>query len=184
MKLKKKISLGFILLTFILTGCKAYKTNLTIKERALPNSFTSETADTNSTAKINWRTYYSDPNLQALIDTAMSSNQDLLMALQRIEIARAGKRRATGALLPQVGLQLNGGIRKFGLYTMDGAGNISTEILPGKIVPIHLPDMIVGLQASWEIDIWGKLRNKRKSAVAQYMSTIEGTNLVISNLVA
>lgn len=184
MKLKKNISLGFILLTFILTGCKAYKTNLTIKERALPNSFTSATADTNSTAKINWRTYYSDPNLQALIDTAMSSNQDLLMALQRIEIARAGKRRATGALLPQVGLQLNGGIRKFGLYTMDGAGNISTEILPGKIVPIHLPDMIVGLQASWEIDIWGKLRNKRKSAVAQYMSTIEGTNLVISNLVA
>ncbi|HEY8366837.1 MAG TPA: TolC family protein, partial [Bacteroidia bacterium] len=94
------------------------------------------------------------------------------------------KRRATGTLLPQVGLQLNGGIRKFGLYTMDGAGNIATEILPGQIVPIHLPDMIVGLQASWEIDIWGKLRNQRKSAVAQYMSTIEGTNLVISNLVA
>ncbi len=184
MNLKKNISIGFILLTFILTGCKAYKTNLTIKERAIPNSFSAAAADTNTTAKLNWKSYYSDPNLQALIDTAMGSNQDLLMALQRIEIARAGKRKATGAMLPQVGLQLNGGIRKFGLYTMDGAGNISTEILPGQIVPIHLPDMIVGLQASWEIDIWGKLRNQRKSAIAQYMSTIEGTNLVISNLVA
>lgn len=183
MKLHKIIYISLGISAFTFTGCKAYKTNLSIAEKTIPTSFESST-DTNTTAKINWRSYYADPNLQKLIDTAMVANQDLQMALQRIEIARAGKRRATGALLPQVGLQLNGGIRRFGLYTMDGAGNISTEITPGQIVPVHLPDMIIGLQSSWEIDIWGKLRNQRKSAVAQYLSSVEGTNLVISNLVA
>jgi NodT family efflux transporter outer membrane factor (OMF) lipoprotein len=44
--------------------------------------------------------------------------------------------------------------------------------------------MYVGLNASWEIDIWGKLQNQRKSAFANYLSSIEGTNFVISNLVA
>lgn len=184
MKLKQNIATSLILLSLVFTGCKAYKTNLSIKQQAIPSSFSGSTTDSNTVAKISWKSYYADKKLQNLIDTAMATNPDLLIALQRIEYARAGKKRSTGAMLPQVGLQLNGGVRKFGLYTMDGAGNIATEILPGQIVPIHLPDMIVGLQASWEIDIWGKLRNQRKSAIAQYLGSIEGTNLVISNLVA
>jgi NodT family efflux transporter outer membrane factor (OMF) lipoprotein len=40
------------------------------------------------------------------------------------------------------------------------------------------------LQSSWEIDVWGKLENQRKSAVSNYLSSIEATNFVISNLVA
>lgn len=183
MKLNKHIFLISILATLVFTGCKAYKTNVTIKSPKMPESYHIE-KDSNSIAQLNWKSYYSDPLLLQLIDSAMAHNQDLQMALQRIEIARAGKHRSTGALLPQVGLQLNGGIRKFGLYTMDGAGNIATEITPGQIVPIHLPDMIIGLQASWEIDIWGKLRNQRKANIAQYLRSIEGTNLVLSNIVA
>ena len=67
---------------------------------------------------------------------------------------------------------------------MDGAGNASTNITPGQTVPVNLPDIYLGLQSSWEIDIWGKLHDQRRSAVAKYLSTIEGTNFVISNLVA
>jgi multidrug efflux system outer membrane protein len=67
---------------------------------------------------------------------------------------------------------------------MDGAGNATTEITPGQIVPVNLPDIYLGLQSSWEIDIWGKLQNQRKSAISNYLSSIEGTNFVISNLVA
>ena len=182
---KRKIQIIHIVFALLIfSGCKTLNTNLSIPERKIPTSFNRAQTDTTSIAEINWRQYFADTLLVKLIDTALTGNFDLQMALQRIEVARAGVKSANGALLPQVGLSIGGGVRKFGLYTMDGAGNITTEITPGQMVPINLPDMYVGLNASWEIDIWGKLRNQRKSAFANYLSSIEGTNFVISNLVA
>lgn len=182
---KRKIQIIHIVFALLIfSGCKTLNTNLSIPERKIPTSFSRAQTDTTSIAEINWRQYFADTLLVKLIDTALTGNFDLQMALQRIEVARAGVKSANGALLPQVGLSIGGGVRKFGLYTMDGAGNITTEITPGQMVPINLPDMYVGLNASWEIDIWGKLRNQRKSAFANYLSSIEGTNFVISNLVA
>ncbi|MBM4151058.1 MAG: efflux transporter outer membrane subunit [Ignavibacteria bacterium] len=182
---KRKIQIIYIVFALLIfSGCKTLNTNLTIPEKKIPASFSSASTDTTNIAEINWRQYFADTLLVKLIDTALAGNIDLQMALQRIEAARASVKLANGALLPQVGLNINGGVRKFGLYTMDGAGNITTEITPGQIVPINLPDMYVGLNASWEIDIWGKLRNQSKSAFANYLSSIEGTNFVISNLIA
>jgi outer membrane protein TolC len=67
---------------------------------------------------------------------------------------------------------------------MDGAGNATTDILPGQTVPVNLPDYFVGLQTSWEADITGKIQNRKKAAVARYLSSIEGKNWLITNLVA
>lgn len=181
--MRKNQIICIVIALLIFSGCKTLNTNLSIPEKKIPASFSSS-ADTISIAAINWRQYFADTHLVKLIDTALAGNIDLQMALQRIEGARASVKLANGALLPQVGLSIGGGVRKFGLYTMDGAGNITTEITPGQLVPINLPDMYVGLNASWEIDIWDKLRNKRKSAFANYLSSIEGTNFVISILVA
>lgn len=177
------VPISCCLLLIGISGCKSLSTKVSIPEKSIPESYNGNAADSSNIAAINWREYFADSLLLELIDTALTGNPDLQMALQRIEIARAGKRKTLGAMLPQVGLNVNGGVRKFGLYTMDGAGNISTYITPGQIVPIHLPDMYLGVQASWEIDIWGKLRNQRKSAVASYLASIEGVNFVISNLV-
>jgi multidrug efflux system outer membrane protein len=181
---KRKYQIIYIMFfLLVVSGCKTLNTNLSISEKKIPTSFQSKT-DTATIADINWRQYFADTFLLKLLDTALTGNIDLQMALKRIEISRSSVKMANGALLPQVGLSIGGGVRKFGLYTMDGAGNITTEITPGQLVPINLPDMYLGLQASWEIDIWGKLRNQRKAAISQYLSSIEGTNFVISNLVA
>jgi NodT family efflux transporter outer membrane factor (OMF) lipoprotein len=184
--MKTKIYYTATIALFIasLNGCGALNTNLSIPEKEVPASFGNQKNTASSIANINWREYFADTHLQKLIDTAISNNIDLQMALQRIEVSRSSVKLANGALLPKVDLNIGAGIRKFGLYTMDGAGNASTEITPGQIVPENLPDYYVGLQSSWEIDIWGKLRNQRKSAVSHYLSSIEGTNFVISNLVA
>jgi outer membrane protein, multidrug efflux system len=171
------------LVILVIVSCKSLNTNLSINKKEMPTSFLS-TSDPSNLAGINWRKYYADDLLTQLIDTALRNNQDLQIALQRIEIARTNVRFTKGGMMPQVGLSLGGGLRKFGLYTMDGAGNITTEITPSQIVPVDLPDMYVGLQASWEADIWGKLRNQRKAATANYLASIEGTNFVISNLIA
>ncbi|WP_027157555.1 efflux transporter outer membrane subunit [Methylobacter luteus] len=167
-----------------INGCASLDTNVSIPEKAIPVSFPNQKDATTTIADINWRQYFTDPLLVKLIDTAVANNLDLQMALQRIEVSRSSVKLANGALLPKVDLSIGGGVQKFGLYTMDGAGNASTEITPGQIVPENLTDMFVGLQASWEVDVWGKLRNQRKSAVSGYLSSIEGTNFVISNLVA
>ncbi|MGZ8903039.1 MAG: TolC family protein [Methylobacter sp.] len=171
------------LIIIIFTGCTTLNTDLSIPEKEIPASFPQQKSTT-TIANINWRQYFADAHLVKLLDTAIRNNIDLQTALQRIEISRSSVKLANAALLPRVELVVGGGVQKFGLYTMDGAGNASTEITPGRIVPENLTDIFLGLQSSWEVDIWGKLRNQRKSAVSHYLASIEGTNFVISNLVA
>ena len=53
----------------------------------LPDQYKDETDTTNS-SRMNWREYFTDPNLIALIDTALANNQELNITLQEIEISR------------------------------------------------------------------------------------------------
>ena len=115
---------------------------------------------------------------------ALAGNFDVQIALQHIEIARAGVTQLSGARLPEVALAASAGVHRYGRYTMDGAGNASTEITPGQPVPTYLPDLFVGLQASWEADVWGRLGALQGVARARYLASIEGTNLVVTNVVA
>lgn len=163
-------------------GCSTSR-DVSIDEKPLPESFGSGSGGA-SAAEVGWRDWLGDEDLEALVAEALRNNQDLHVALQRLERSRASVRAATGALFPQVDLGLGASIRKFGLYTMDGAGNAETEIRPGKLVPEKLPGYTIGLTASWELDLWGKLRSERQSVIAQYLASVEGTNLVLSSLVA
>lgn len=137
-----------------------------------------------SVASIDWKTLFADRDLETLVTTALSQNLELQVALQRIEIARAGVMQATGDLLPHVSLVAEASLQKFGRYTMDGAGNLTTDITPGRRVPEHLPNFAVGIRASWEADIWGRLRGLRGSARARYLASVEGTRVVVTDLVA
>jgi outer membrane protein, multidrug efflux system len=114
----------------------------------------------------------------------LKNNQELMITMQEIEIARNDIRSRKGAILPNVRLGAGGGIEKVGRYTSQGAGDASTEIVPGKEVPDWLPDYSFGIQAEWEVDVWKKLRNAKKAAVTRYLSTVEGKNFVLTNLVA
>lgn len=164
-------------------GCKTPITEISSSQKSIPASFSEKTDSINS-AKIEWNKFFTDKNLVALIDTALVNNLDILMTLQKIEVARNDLRLTKGAMLPAVNANAAYLQRKFGYYTMDDAGNRVTEITPGQLIPTHLPDYFVGLQANWEIDVWGKLRNKKKAAFTRYLSSTEGVNLVITNLIS
>lgn len=151
--------------------------------KAVPESFGKST-DTTNTSTTPWRTYFKDPNLVNLIDTALKKNQELQITLQEIEIAKNDIRVRKGALLPSVGVGAGAGIEKVGRYTSQGAGDASTEIMPGKEMPDPLADFKLAAYAHWEVDIWKKLRNSKKAAVSRYLSTVEGKNFVITNLIA
>jgi multidrug efflux system outer membrane protein len=131
-----------------------------------------------------WRKHFTDPKLQALTEQALNNNRDLKIALQRIEMAKAQITAARSMLAPKVSGVAGAGIQRFGLYTMDGAGNSTTPIYDGRIVPRDVQDYTVGLQTSWEIDLWGKLRSKKASATARLLASVEGRNLVQTHLIA
>ena len=151
--------------------------------KAVPESFDKST-DTTNVSSTPWRTYFKDPNLVSLIDTALKNNQELQITLQEIEIAKNDIRVRKGALLPTVGVGSGVGIEKVGRYTSQGAGDASTEIKPGKEMPDPLADFKLAAYANWEVDIWKKLRNSKKAAVSRYLATVEGKNFVITNLIA
>ncbi|MBN8417482.1 MAG: efflux transporter outer membrane subunit [Verrucomicrobia bacterium] len=164
-------------MTLLLTSCEDLRRFGTKAEQA-PDKAASFTGVTQ------WRKHFTDPRLQALTDKALNNNRDLKIALQRIEMAKAQITAARSVLAPKVSGVAGAGIQRFGLYTMDGAGNSTTPIYDGRIVPRDVQDYSVGLQTSWEIDLWGKLRSKKASATARLLASVEGRNLVQTHLIA
>jgi len=175
--------LGLAVICAAYTACKLPEVAQRAENKNVPAGF-SDSQDTLNSATIKWKTFFTDPNLVSLIDTALKNNQELNITLQDIEIAKNEIKTRKGDILPTLGYGVGAGIDKVGRYTSSGAGDASTEITPGKGVPEILPDYRFGLQANWEADIWHKLHNSKKAAVSHYLSTIEGKNFVITNLVA
>jgi len=173
---------GVIFLAVIFSACAppiVSKQENTTMTASFNNSL-----DSTNTAKVKWRDFFSDPNLVALIDTALHNNQELNITLQEIEIARNEVRAKKGEYLPFVGIGASAGVDKRGRYTSHGSSEATTEIMPGKETPEPLQNYMVGAYATWEIDIWNKLHNAKKSAVSKYLSTIEGKNFIVTNLIA
>ena len=120
----------------------------------------------------------------SLIDTAIKNNLDDLTTLQEIEIAKNKIKFANGKFLPSITVGTSLSVEKVGRYTSQGAGDASTDIIPGNGVPDLLPNLSFGFQASWEADIWGKLKSTQKATALRYLSSEEGKKLVITNLIA
>jgi NodT family efflux transporter outer membrane factor (OMF) lipoprotein len=179
--IKKIVCLIIVLLSVL--ACKTKDIAVGKEQQPLPERFSNQT-DTVNSGSLQWQLFYKDDNLKKLIQTALTNNFDLLAALQKIEIAQNQFRLKKSELLPSVNAVAGVAQRKFGLFTMDGAGNASTNIRPNQIVPEHLPDYQIGLSTSWEADVWGKLKNKRKAALARYNGSIASKNALQSILIA
>jgi NodT family efflux transporter outer membrane factor (OMF) lipoprotein len=176
-------ALGLAYLCLAIAGCKVPSLVEVHENKSVPVSYTNN-QDTTNTGALPWRTFFTDKNLVNLIDTALQCNQELQITLQEIEIARNDIKFKQQPLLPAVGIRGGIGVEKTGRYTSEGAGDATTEIKPGKEMPDPLGDFTVAAFATWEADIWKKLHNAKKAAVTRYLSTVEGRNFVVTNLVA
>jgi NodT family efflux transporter outer membrane factor (OMF) lipoprotein len=164
-------------------SCKVPAVMPVNENRSVPGSY-GNSQDTANMSTLQWRSFFTDKNLLNLIDTALKNNQELAITLQEIEIAKNDIRFKQAPLLPTVGVRAGAGVEKVGRYTSQGAGDASTEITPGKEVPDPLMDYTIAAYANWEVDIWKKLHNAKKAAVTRYLSTMEGRNFVLTNLIA
>ena len=180
MNLKLSI-VGLLLLS--ISSCTAPtlvdKTSL----RPVPKQFIFAEDSANS-VDIPWVQFFDDPYLSALIDTALDRNLELNQVLQEIIISKNEVRIRKGEYLPSVGLQAGMGVDKTPRYTPLGANEATTEIAPGEEMPEPVPDFKIGAVASWEIDIWNKLRSAKKAAALRYLASIEGKNFMMTQLVS
>lgn len=170
-----------ISLTFL--ACKNLAIVNKTENKNLPTSYGSST-DTVNTAKTKWKDFFKDPQLCALIDSALKKNQELNIVMQEIQIAKNEVKARRGAFLPFMNAGLGVGAEKVGRYTSQGASDATNEIIPGKAFPDPLQNYMFGVNVSWEIDIWKKLRNAKKSALYKYLSTIEGKNFMVTHLIS
>lgn len=171
-----------------LAGCQLnYQPLQKPPARPTPALFAGAT-DSVSIAQQTWSTFFDDPFLVRLIDTALANSLDVRIAAQRIEQARAAYAYSQGYLMPQVNLAASAGVDRYGQYTMSGVGNYDTNLSDNvhgsQLAPNPTPDFFLGARSTWEIDLWGKLHNRRKAAYLRLLASQEGRHLVITSLVA
>ncbi len=174
---------ALLTMSLAIAGCTVPAIIQTSENKSVPGFYDSR-GDTTNMSTIQWRNFFTDRNLVSLIDTALKNNQELKITLQEIQMAKNDILFRQGPLMPRVGARLGVGVEKVGRYTSQGAGDATTEIKPGEEVPDPLMDYTAAAYANWEIDIWKKLHNAKTAAITRYLSTVEGKNFVLTNLIA
>ena len=150
MKIRNIIILG--LATLSLTGCKSlygtYKRPEVKTDGLVRDPINDQTTleGANDFGQLPWRDVFTDPNLQAIIEKALTNNPDLLNAALNIDIAEQQLGAAKLAFLPSLALAPQGTITHFGSHV---------EATKSYTLPIA---------SSWEIDLFGNLRNAKKAA--------------------
>ena len=173
-----KNKIGIVIIVFVLiggAGCKVSQpAPLPAIQKPVVYADTLGT-DTTSLGDVPWQQLFTDPYLVSLIDTALQQNLDLKRAIQRITIARNQYYISKGALLPSVDAALSASADKYGKYTPNGVGNYDTNLSDNlnskQQIPYPVtPDFFAGLRSTWELDIWGRLKNLKKAAYARYLA--------------
>lgn len=127
-----------------------------------------------STDAANWWQVFNDPVLNELVSLAYKQNLPLKVAGLRIFEARAQLGIAVGSQYPQ-SQQLRGGATKV---------NLSESSANTSLIDLNYSDYDFGLDASWEIDFWGKFKRGIESADASLLSEIANYDDFLTSLIA
>ena len=176
--MKRALAILAIILT--VGSCKVGK-NYKGTDFAQPNSYSQ--ADTNATivtdsintdslelttADLKWWNMYDDPLLDSLIVVAMQNNRDALIAAESVLQARYFLKIQNAEFLPKV--DLTGQVQR-GNFLFQQVGDPQNLILGAA-------------QASWELDLWGKLRRQSEAARADLIASEYGYRGVMISLIS
>lgn len=179
MKIHIKIIIPFFImfgLATILTSCGTVRQTSLPELKKIPDSFT-RLASAPAEA-LSWKAIFTEPDLKKLIDTALKNNLDIQSGVQRVLVAGLNLRLSRSRLYPKLNAGISAGLDHYGDYTMNGVGNYDTNfsenINERQRIPSPTPDYFAGFRSSWEIDIWGKLSEKKRAAYNRYLSSQAG----------
>ena len=154
---------------FLFTGCGLYnKYEKTVEEPADPfgttQDITSATSET-SIAEMSWREFFTDPLLQQLIEQALANNIDLNTARINVEKSQISLRTKKLAFLPSLYFSPQGSFSKFGSESWTRSYTIPLDV-------------------SWDVDLFGSLRNKKRAAQAALLQAQMAEESTRSNLIS
>ena len=122
-------------------------------------------ADTTNMALMPWQELFTDPNLRELIDSALTNNFDYRTAIYKVEEANAAFAQGRAAFFPTLNLSPSGTLTE-------------VQDLP------HSESYNLSAVASWEIDIFGRLRSAKRAAKAALLQSIAYKRAVETQMVA
>src|SRR5215217_845595 len=170
---KSYLIIGFSILT--LSACVTQK-----YERPALNSNglyrDNNTTDTSTIADLPWKTLFTDPGLQLLIEQGLNENLDLKQAVERIKVAEANLRQSKAAFLPSLSGDLS--------VTDAKQSRAALNFPPGININTETQTYRAQLSTSWEADIWGKLGSAKRSAYASLLQTDAAKRAVQTQLIA
>ena len=159
----------------LMTGCGIYSSYSRPDDLQVDGIYgePAANADTVSIADIAWRDFFTDSYLQDLIDSVLVRNADMRIAFLRVEESEASLKAAKLAFIPSFGLPISGGPSNGGIHFSDGT---STS---GPSYNYNVP-----ISASWQVDLFGGLRNAKKQAQAGLLQTQAYRQAVRTQLIA
>ncbi|HEY5863630.1 MAG TPA: TolC family protein, partial [Casimicrobiaceae bacterium] len=122
-----------------------------------------------------WWTAFGDPTLDKLVDEALANNLDLRAAITRIDFARAQVLLASADLYPNVDLAVGASRTR--------STERATNPLPEGFSP-YSNDFRVGLQLSYQVDLWSKFRTATRAAQADLLATQYASETVRTTIAA
>lgn len=164
MNIHKIILLGT---TVLLSGCgiyTKYEPQSNVPDNLYGEAANTLPADTANMGNIAWRDFFRDPYLQKLIEKGLTQNTDVQTASLRIEEAKATLLSAKLAFLPS-----------FAIAPQGALSTVESQVSRTYTLPVT---------ASWEIDIFGKLRNAKRQAKTAYAQSEDYRQAVYSSLIA
>ena len=180
-KMKKyitKIVMVVIMITTIIS-CNVSK-NIETPKDAFPENFrnASVSTDTTSIGDLEWKNFFTEKDIIQLIDSAITRNNNLQIATKNIEIAQFRFTQSKWGNVPQANLFVNAS-------TSNPSDNSFTgKNLSQALGQNHIDDYSAGVSLSWEADIWGKIRNQKKGAFAEYLQSEEVKKALQTTIVA
>ena len=130
--------------------------------------------DTSTLNETRWWRVFSDPELDGLVQQVYQQNLTLRAANWRIAEARALRNIAAANLFPQ-------SQTAFGQYAHTQNSQRTSTAFPG--FPLTIDDWSVGFDASWEIDLWGRIRRSIRSADAELVASIKDYDFALVTLI-
>lgn len=165
---------ALVVLPWLLGGCISMAPTYQRPDAPVRANWSPDIGSSASTpaAAVQWRDFYADPELQALIGHALDNNRDLRIAAARVQQSFAAYGIQRAELFPWIGVAADGSrARVPGDLNLTGRPLISSQYQLG-----------VGL-STWEIDFWGRVRNLKDSALQNYLATEASQRAVTLSIV-
>jgi len=136
-----------------------------------PGNFRGTASQQNSIADLPWWEIFKDDTLKQLVTTALSNNYDVVAAAARVEQARQAARQAQSEYFPRVNYSsvLTYGHNQF----------LNSPVSPSPGAQGFLLGIV---SATWEADVWGRIRRLNEAARAEYLATDEARRGVMLSL--